>query len=198
MIGFIKGEIIDMSPTSAMIFSGGLGYEISIPLNTLSDLDIHDTAELYLHLKVSESDMQLFGFETKEAKVLFKRIIEVSGIGPVTGLLLMSSLSRDEILSAVLAEDTSVFEKIKGIGAKTAKQIILDMRRYAEKNYTAPGDGEGAKEVLYTFLDQALQALISLGIAKASANKAITDVINSHVAIQDVGDLIKKALKYVK
>ena len=195
MIAYIKGEIIELSPTSVTIFAAGVGYEISTPLNTLDGSEVGQEVGLHVHLKVSETDMQLFGFSTTKAKVLFKRILDVPGVGPTTGLLIMSSLTWDELFSAIIAEDHSAFEKIKGIGPKTAKQIILDMKRYAEKTYSGPGQQSSAVTQCF---DDAITALVSLGITKAAANKAITDVVNSHIAIHDVSHLVREALRLVK
>lgn len=195
MIGFLKGEIIDLTPTSVMILAAGVGYEISTPLNTLDGSEIGQEVSLHIHLKVSETDMQLFGFSTPKAKVLFKRILAVPGVGPTTGLLIMSSLTWDELFSAIIAEDHGAFEKIKGIGPKTAKQIILDMKRYAEKTYSGPAQEPSAQ---IQFLDDAITALTSLGITKTAANKAVTEVINSHIPITDVGQLVREALRLVK
>lgn len=191
MIAQIKGRLVEKTPTYVVVDCGGVGYEINISLNTFSALDNEELCFLFTHFIVREDAQLLYGFKEKSERELFRLLISVSGVGASTAMMILSSLSPKETKQAILSGDVNTLKSVKGIGAKSAERIIIDLRDKI-------GKVEGADSISVssnnTIKEEALSALVMLGFAKNSADKALTKIINSGEEMS-VEELIKKTLK---
>ena len=189
MIGSLNGRLQEKYPTELLIECGGVGYEVKISLFTFSQLSENESIKIYTKLIVREDAHLLYGFYTKDEREMFNFLISVSGIGPNTALIMLSSLSPEEIANAIQTEDVSTIQKVKGIGAKTAQRVIIDLKGKVLK---FSGDTEINNSKNNTNRFDALTALVSLGFDKKSAEKVL-DRIDS--GSETVEQLIKGALK---
>jgi len=192
MIAYVKGQITYKNPTYVYVESGGVGYHINISLNTYSKIEKAESVKLLTHLVVKEDSHTLFGFYDGEERELFVHLLSVSGIGPNTARIVLSSVAPEDITNAILAEDELVFRQVKGIGAKTAKQIILDLKNKVSRRT----DTVGSTPVRDNTLQQeALSALLALGFNKQAVIKTITEVYKDTPNLDGVESLIKASLK---
>ncbi len=189
MIGSLNGRLIEKYPTELLIECGGVGYEVKISLFTFSQITENESIKIYTKLIVREDAQLLYGFYTKDEREMFSFLISVSGIGPNTALIMLSSLSPEEIANAIQTEDVTTIQKVKGIGAKTAQRVIIDLKGKVLK---FSGDTEINNSKNNTNRFDALTALASLGFDKKSAEKVL-DRIDS--GSETVEQLIKGALK---
>jgi Holliday junction DNA helicase RuvA len=189
MIGRLNGRLIEKNPTDLLIECGGVGYEVKISLNTYSQLGSDEAVQVFTKLIVREDAHILYGFANKEEREMFNHLISVSGIGPNTAMIMLSSLVPDEIAQAILVEDVATIQKIKGIGTKTAQRVIIDLKSKVSKM-------ELSSENIFTPNNRnrfdALNALVSLGFDKKSAEKVLDKIDTGN---QSVEELIKEALR---
>lgn len=193
MYAYLKGEITYRTPAFLTLEVGGVGYHIHIPLSTFTAIQSLEKATLYTHFHVTEDAHTLYGFATQTERNLFVQLISVTGVGPTSALLLLSSMTVDEIRSAIIGEQAHVLQRAKGIGPKASKQIILDLKNKLSKE--SP-DGP----VLLPMADnatreEALSALMSLGINRIAGQKALNQIMKDQPGLTRVEDLIKAALK---
>ena len=193
MYAYLKGEITFRSPALLTLEVGGVGYHLHIPLSTYTAVQGQDRVTLYTHYHVTEDAHTLYGFSTQTERNLFGQLISVTGVGPTSALLLLSAMSVDEIRGAILGEQAHVLQRAKGIGPKASKQIILDL-----KNKLAKEAPEGP--VLIPTADnatreEALSALMALGINRIAGQKALNQVLKEQPNLSRVEDMIKAALK---
>lgn len=172
MYAYIKGQITLLTPTMVVIESGGTGYEIQISLYTYSKIEKAREARLWTQLIVREDSHTLYGFFESEERTLFNHLISVSGIGPNTARLILSGMSPGEVERAILSEDEVSFHRVKGVGPKTARRLIIDLKDKLMKT-------GGATATLPSKRDnrargEALSALIALGYTSAQAQKALS------------------------
>jgi Holliday junction DNA helicase RuvA len=180
-------------PTFVVLEAGGVGYQVFISLHTYSQLPDTPTIFLLTHQFIKEDSHTLYGFSEEKERTLFRLLISVSGVGPTTAQVLLSSISPDEIRSAILNEQDEIFRKAKGIGPKTAKRIILDLK---DKMVKDSGEGVFSNNPSYnTIRDEALSALVALGFNRGLVQKAIQQILQDSAPTENVEDLIKKALK---
>lgn len=195
MYEYITGRLVELLPTEAVIENGGFGYSVLISLGTFSQLqkDGEEFVKLYLYHHLREEEEAFFGFYDKNERELFVQLISVSGIGPNSARMMLSSLSADELRAAIVAQDANKLKGIKGIGLKTAQRIILEL-----KDKVVPGSSAGTSFTVTagdsSVRDEALSALVLLGFAKPAADKALTAVLKSDPTVS-LEELIKKALK---
>jgi holliday junction DNA helicase RuvA len=188
MIEYIKGRITEKTPAYVVIESGGIGYYLHISLHTYSQLGNDENGHLFTHQVIREDAHLLFGFKSKEERTVFRSLLGVSGVGASTARMVLSSISPDEVQQAVATSNVSTFQKIKGIGAKTAQRIIVDLSGKIEK-IELTGNQPGG-----TLRQEALAAMITLGFDKMQAEKAVDKVLASNNNLP-VEQLIKLALK---
>jgi Holliday junction DNA helicase RuvA len=193
MYAYLKGELTFRSPAYVVLDVGGVGYHVNIPLSTYTALEGKEKATLYTHLQVREDAHTLYGFATQTERTLFIQLIGVTGVGATTAQLLLSSMSVDEIRSAVVGEQAHVLQRVKGIGAKTAKQIILDLKEKLTKE--SPDAPLLLPALDNTLREEALSALLALGFTRIAVQKALNHVMKENPALMRVEDLIKLALK---
>jgi len=191
MIARIKGRLIEKTPTYVVIDCGGVGYQLNISLNTFSKLGEDELCMLYTHFVVREDAQLLYGFKEKSERELFRLLITVSGVGSSTAMMILSSLSPDDTKQAILTGDVVRLKGVKGIGAKTAERIIIDLR---DKVGRLDGLEQISSLSNNTIKEEALSALIMLGFAKNPAEKALTKIIAAGDEFT-VEELIKRTLK---
>lgn len=189
MIAQLNGRLIEKNPTVVVIDCGGVGYEVKISLNTFSSLGGSEAIKLYTKLIVREDAHLLYGFATTLEREMFNHLISVSGIGPNTAMIMLSSMVPDEIAHAIQSEDVATIQGIKGIGAKTAQRVIVDLK---DKIVKMSFSSENLFASNNTNRFDALTALVSLGFDKKAADKVIDKIFAPDKAVED---LIKEALK---
>lgn len=191
MLEYIKGHIIEASPAHCIVENNGLGYFINISVNTYTKLQNQKEIQLFLFEQIREDAHNLYGFYETTEREIFKHLISVSGIGANTARMMLSSMSPAEIHEAITSGNVNVLKGIKGIGAKTAQRVIVDL---ADKLGKEPIDQKLFTEQNNTTKEEALSALVMLGFAKNSAQKVVTKILNSEPDCK-VEDVIKKSLK---
>lgn len=195
MIAYIKGPITFKSPTAVIIEAGGIGYDINISLNTYSALESRTDVQLHTSLIVKEDSHTLYGFFTIEEKTIFTHLISVSGIGPNTARVILSSLQPEEVRNHILSENVAAFNAVKGIGPKTAKRLILDLKdKLVKLGFSASTTGSTTVGASSKMQEEALAALMSLGFPRPIVLKALKSIAADGDAT-DVESIIKQALK---
>lgn len=189
MITHLNGRLIEKNPTNVVVECNGVGYLVLISLNTFSALGSEESQLIFTKLIVREDAQILYGFKTTEERTMFEQLISVSGIGPNTAMIMLSSLIPEEIAHAIQVEDVKTIQSIKGIGAKTAQRVIIDLK---DKMLKLTFSSENMFTQNNTNRFDALTALVSLGFDKKSAEKAIEKV---SAGDESVEKLIKDALK---
>jgi holliday junction DNA helicase RuvA len=195
MIAYIDGKLTFKDPTYVIIDIGGLGYHIKISLQTYSALKEGERCRLHTFLHIKEDAHTLYGFAENAEKRLFLELISVSGIGPNTAIMMLSSLSYAEIQNAIVSEDLRTIQSIKGIGSKTAQRVILELKDKIKKGIFAGEMPNIALPANNSLRNEALSALITLGIQKNVAEKSIDTIIKTEGSSLSLEQLIKKALK---
>ncbi len=191
MIAQIKGRLVEKTPTYVVIDCNGVGYDIHISLNTYSQIGESELCLLFTHFIVREDAQLLYGFKEKSERELFRLLISVSGVGASTAMMILSSLSPNDTRHAILTGDVVTLKGVKGIGAKSAERIIIDLRDKVAKVDSKEGISLSKNN---TIKDEALSALIMLGFSKAPAEKALTKIMSSGENLT-VEELIKGTLK---
>ncbi|MDN3585613.1 Holliday junction branch migration protein RuvA [Pedobacter aquatilis] len=192
MYAYIDGKLTFKNPAYVVIEAGGIGYHINISLNTYSNLTDAERCKLYTWLHVKEDGHTLYGFADEGERRLFLHLISVSGIGPNTGRMILSSITPTEIQAAIVHADYPLIQRIKGLGAKTAQRLVLELQDKLKK--------EGVDSLISmpqhnTIKDEALSALVMLGFAKQTAEKTIDQILKVTEGTLSVEQLIKQALK---
>lgn len=203
MISYIKGELADVTEQSIVLECSGIGYEIAVPVSTLTELpSIGNEVKIHTYLYVREDAVNLYGFLTKEDLYVFKLLIGVNGIGPKGALGILSAITPDELRFAILADDVKTIAKAPGIGNKTAQKLIIELRDKLKLSdvfeQSLANKSKGAETVEAANMDirsEAVQALASLGYSLSEATKAVGKVeIDSDTTVEQ---LLKDALKKI-
>ena len=195
MIAYIEGEITEKEPTHVVIETNGIGYEVKISLSTYQVIKDLKRYKMYTHLHIKEDAHTLYGFYNTAEKRLFLDLISISGVGPGTGLVILSSMPPEDLKRAIVNGQTATIQSIKGIGAKTAQRIILELRdKFAKESLGTTATNISG--ISYnTASREALSALVTLGINKAAAEKSISSITKKHGDDISVEEIIKLALK---
>ena len=191
MIEYIKGEITEVTPTYAVIENNGIGYFINISLFTYTTLQNSKTATLYIYEAIREDAHILDGFLDKHERELFLLLISVSGVGPNSARMILSSLSPSELETAIATSSVNSLKAVKGIGAKTAQRIIVDLK---DKINTPSNPLDIQIPANNEIFDEALAALVMLGFSQQASQKVLKKLLSSTQGL-NVEDVIKKALK---
>lgn len=192
MYEYFKGKLVFKAPTHVVIEVGGIGYYVHISLTTFSQIKDQEDCKLFISFQVREDSQTLFGFATEAERHLFHHLISVSGIGPNTGRMMLSSITPEEIQQAIVAGQVNVIQKIKGIGPKTAQRVILELQDKLKKQ--GPDTLIPLVVSKPSSAEEALTALVMLGFPKQQAEKAL-QVITTTDPDLTVEHLIKAALK---
>lgn len=191
MIHHLKGKLVEKNPTYVVIECSGVGYFVNISLHTFSKLSDNENIQLFTHLQVKEDSHTLFGFSEKSEREIFRLLLSVSGIGSSTARTMLSSLSPAQIRDAIANGDVPTIQGIKGIGAKTAQRVILDLRDKVLKVYDIDEVSSNSNN---TNKEEALSALEVLGFARRQAEKVVDKVLLQDPSLS-VENIIKLALK---
>ncbi len=191
MITYIKGKLVEKSPTYLVVESGGIGYFINISLNTFAQIGEEENILVYTHLQIKEDSHTLYGFAQKSEREIFRLLISVSGIGSNIARTMLSSLSPVQIRDAIASADVAIIQGVKGIGAKTAQRVILDLKDKVLKIYQIDEVSSNSNN---TNKEEALSALEVLGFTKRQSEKVVDKVINQDTSLS-VEDIIKQTLK---
>ena len=192
MFEYIDGKLTFKCPTYIVVETGGIGYHINISLNTYSSLGDAERCKVYTWLHIKEDAHTLYGFADEGERRLFLHLISVSGIGPNTGRMMLSSITPAEIQTAIVQGDLPLIQRIKGIGAKTAQRLVLELQDKLKK------EGTGsliAAPLNNTVREEALSALLMLGFTRQPAEKAIDNAVKNGGMDLTVEEMIKIALK---
>ncbi|MEY4382825.1 MAG: helicase [Bacteroidota bacterium] len=194
MIAYLKGKLVYKDRTQVIIDVNGIGYECKISLQTYDALNEGDEhIKLFTHLQIKEDSHTLVGFFELSEKKMFLDLISVSGVGLSTALVMLSSFSADEIRAGIANENVAMIQSIKGIGSKTAQRIILELKDKSKKDNLL-SISDGGQTGSYLIKQEALIALVTLGIPKATAEKSIDSILKSNPTCS-IEDLIKLALR---
>jgi Holliday junction DNA helicase RuvA len=201
MYEYLQGKLTEINPAYAVIDTGGIGYILHITLNTYTRIHDLQTCKLYAHQVIREDAQVLFGFADLEERELFRQLISVSGVGPNTARLLLSSLNVNELKDAIATGRVGVLKSVKGIGEKSALRIIVDLKDKIDRAAASPQKVEISHN---TIREESLSGLVILGFPKKMAEKAVDEVIRdllqsaaneNETPALSVERLIKEALK---
>lgn len=203
MISFIRGELAGKDENGIVVEASGVGYYISAPLSVIGNLPpVGSEVKLYTYMKVADDGISLYGFSDREERRVFERLISVNGVGPKAGMSILSSLSVRDLAMAIVTDDEKAISKAPGVGAKTAKRIIMEL-----KDLFDAGDLVGGAAITDIVPDEtalsgsgdigseALLALVALGYSKAEAVRALSNV--KYDENSDISDVIAQTLRYL-
>ena len=191
MITQVRGRLVEKSPTEVVVDCNGVGYLLHISLNTFSSLPADENVILYTHLSIREDAHTLFGFINKTEREVFKLLISVSGVGPSIARTMCSSMTSEEIQNAIASENVPLIQSVKGIGAKTAQRVIVDLKDKILKTFDIDEVSIGTSN---TNKDEALSALEVLGFQRKHSEKTVNLVLKEYPDAT-VEKIIKLALK---
>ena len=191
MITQVRGRLIEKNPTEVVIDCNGVGYLLHISLNTYAALPSDENVVLYTHLSIREDAHTLFGFINKTERAIFKFLISVSGVGPSIARTMLSSMTSEEIQQAIASENVAVIQSVKGIGAKTAQRVIVDLKDKILKTFDIDAISIGVNN---TNKDEALSALEVLGFQRKQSEKLVSSIVKENTDAT-VEQIIKLALK---
>ena len=196
MIAYIKGKITHKTQTEVIVETGGgVGYELNISVNTYHDIKDKEEITMLTHFVVKEDSQTLYGFAGEQERTMFRHLISVSGVGPNTARVLLSSFSAAELRGAIIAENIATLKTAKGIGPKAAKRMVLELKDKLLKDSGAESLAI-AKTLTQNNVvrEEALAALVALGFNKMQVQKALNRILKQNPSIGDAGVLIKEAL----
>ena len=193
MLDYIKGQIVELTPTELVLDNHGIGYSILISLQTYEAFQGKTETVAYIHHYIREDEELFFGFATKDERELFRLLISVSGIGVASARMMLSTLTSEEIRQAILAEDVNKIKSVKGIGLKSAQRMVLEL-----KDQVVKGEGSAETALFKTdtnaLVEEATTALVMLGFSKANIAKVMPAILKDNPTAK-VEDIIKAALK---
>jgi holliday junction DNA helicase RuvA len=196
MIAFVEGQFIHKSPANTIVNVNGVGYDVQISIHTFDKIQNLTSGRLYTYLKISEDNHSLYGFFEEYEKSIFLNLISISGVGAGTARMMLSGMQASEIVQAIVNGDVKSLERIKGIGAKTAQRIVLELRDKLSKT-DMPTASQAYGWAQNNIKTDTLNALMSLGIARPTAAAAIDKALKQQPDVQEVQALIKLALKNI-
>ena len=192
MFNHLRGRLMYRTPARVVVETGGVGYELAVSLSTYENLPTDGDVTLLVHLQLRDDKIRLFGFLTEQERDLFRLLLTVSGIGPVLALSVLSGSDVESLQQSIVSEDVSSLTRIRGIGARTARRMVLELKPALTRQGVAAGalSGRGGK-----VLNDAMAALVSLGYTRSRAEKAITSAAEKLGSQTAVEDLVRQGLK---
>jgi Holliday junction DNA helicase RuvA len=200
MIAFLRGKVLEKHPNQVIVETGGVGYDVLIPVSTFSALpEAGSEVKLRIHTHVREDALALFGFLTSEEKTIFERLIAVSGIGPKLAITVLSGLSTADLIPAIRNGDVAQLVRIPGVGKKTAERMVLELKDKLEGvgAMTVPGQAEKPAATLSVVEQDVLSALLNLGCNRAAADAAVRKAKEAGAPAQ-FEPLFRRALELVR
>lgn len=197
MVDFLQGKIIQVEPAFLVIAVGGIGFTMRISLNSFSELkDKKDEIVIHTYLHYSQTDgMSLFGFSNRKERGLFLHLISVNGIGPGTALVALSSSNPDQLMQSIVQSDVRAIQALKGIGPKTAQRLILELKDKISKEIGAATVGTKATGAPSNNMEDALSALMTLGIPRPTAEKSLEAILKQADKTYTTEELIRMVLQ---
>lgn len=195
MYSYIKGKITEIGESYIVVEAGGIGYELSVSANAMSEFAARDgEVKVYCYLSVREDGVSLFGFASEREKAMFLKLVAVSGVGPKLALTVLGGMTTEQFAAAVIGSDIKALSKIKGVGKKTAERIALELRDKVSKDYEAvnPGEFTVAETVTVDVNEDAVLALMTLGYSKQESEAAVSRVQKDDMTLEQ---LVYAALK---
>ncbi|MCD7729262.1 MAG: Holliday junction branch migration protein RuvA [Clostridia bacterium] len=193
MIGYLKGNIMSVSADSALIETGGVGYEVLCSASALHSLSGKKQGEVYTYLQVREDGVSLFGFSSPEEKNMFLKLITVSGVGPKLGIAVLAGMDSSSLAAAIASSDVKRLSSVKGLGKKTAERIILELREKVTADVSANGGDIPVSMPMEEGDEDAVVALMTLGFTRAESSRAVEKAKAG--GAQTLEDIIRSALK---
>ncbi|MDR1675162.1 MAG: Holliday junction branch migration protein RuvA [Tannerella sp.] len=197
MIEYVKGEIVELSPARMVMDCNGIGYEIHISLTTCGAYRNQASGKIYIYEVIREDARLLYGFATREERELFLLLISVSGVGPNTARMILSSMSPAELTDTIASGNESALTLVKGIGSKTAQRVIVDLKNKVKTVAGKTADGAAAIPGYGETADEAVSALVMLGFQKAASQKAVQTILKKSSGKPELTaeQIIRTALK---
>lgn len=195
MIAYVEGKIASIEATHAVLDVGGIGYLVRISVNTYSRIKDKERVKLHTFFQVREDAQILYGFDQMQEKALFEQLISISGVGGNTAMVILSSIKAEDLVSAIQAGDAMALKQVKGIGAKTAGRIILELKDKIGTTGVEAGRSANSSNNIASNKAEALAALAQLGLSKADAGKRIDKVLKANGNDLKVEQIIKLALR---
>lgn len=193
MIEYIKGEIAELSPARMIMECAGIGYELNISLHTYSAYNGRQEGRIYVYEVIREDAHLLYGFASKEERELFVLLTSVSGVGPNTARMILSSYPPAELIHTIASRNEAALTAVKGIGLKTAQRILVDLKNKVKPVESIPAAGSAAAGSTHV-TDEAVAALVMLGFQKAASQKTVDSILKTSPALS-VEQVIKSALR---
>ncbi len=193
MIAFLSGVVREVREHSAVVLTGGVGYEVLCPASTLAKLKAGDVAELHTRLVVREDAWTLFGFSETDSLKLFELLTSVTGVGPKLGLALLSAMPVSALAQGLLSGDSKLLSSVSGVGKKTAERLVLELQNKVPEHLAAPTVGGQRLRVVSTAGQDAVDALLALGFRDAQVRSAVSELLSQDPE-QNADQLIRKAL----
>ncbi len=190
MINHIDGKLVEKTPTQIVIDCNGIGYSVNISLQTFSKIN-DERCKLFTHLSIKEDSHTLYGFYTENERKLFRYLISVSGVGPSTAQIILSTYKSNEIINYISSSDVNAIKNVKGIGLKTAQRIIIDLKDKVTKSAISEEISFGLNN---TIQNEALSALVALGFSKKIAQQKIDKALRNKQGNFDVETLVRESL----
>lgn len=197
MYDYFNGHVAALSPTAVTIDCAGVGFFLHISLHTYSRIKDQQKVKLYAHHVVREDAQLLFGFAEEEERHMFRELLAVSGVGATTARVVLSSMTAGQLRNVIASGDANSLQKVKGIGAKTAQRIVVELQDKMRKGVPLAGAAGIPADMHNNASEEALSALLTLGFARASAEKALSHASKSVGSGAGVEELIKTALAYL-
>ncbi|MDG1297452.1 MAG: Holliday junction branch migration protein RuvA [Saprospiraceae bacterium] len=194
MIRYLNGPISFKTPSYIIVEAGGVGYEVNISMYTYAKVEPLERVKIHTYLHIKEDSHTLYGFFEDVERKMFTLLISVSGIGPNTAMTIFSGMNPEEVQASILSEDTAAFNRVKGIGPKTAKRIILDLKDKVKKQFGSDITIPVGSNVSPA-RQEAISALIALGFNRIVVQKAVNKVLRDDPSIQGAEQIIRSALK---
>lgn len=192
MITQLQGKLVEKNPTNVVIDCNGVGYFVNISLNTYAALPEGEAIKLYTYLQIKEDAHTLYGFLTKVEREVFTLLISVSGVGAGTARTMLSSLTAAQVRNAIVNGEVATIQSVKGIGAKTAQRVVLDLK---DKMLKLQDFADAPISAVSTHKEEALAALEVLGFVRKQAEKVVDKIVQAAPESLSVEDIIKQALK---
>ena len=194
MFDYIQGKVVARQPTHVVVEAGGIGYLLHITLNSYDQIEEGKDQKVYTWLQVQEDAHRLWGFKEPSEREVFLHLVSVSGIGPNTARLILSGMTPEECRQAILTDNELAFRQVKGVGPKTAKRVMMELK---DRMMKALGDPQAIKAAgqKNQSVEEALAALITLGFVKSQAEKAISQIVRDQGRDQPTETLVRMALR---
>lgn len=196
MIEYIKGEIAELFPTQMVLECNGIGYLLNISLNTFTAFNGKQEGKIYVHEIIREDSYTLYGFQSKEERELFILLTSVSGVGPNTARMILSSFTPSDLVQVIADKNEDALTSVKGIGSKTSQRILVDLKNKVKNVGAATAANVSTNSYTGTsaIAEEAVAALVMLGFAKPASQKAVSSILKATPG-STVEQVIKQALR---